>query len=98
MREKSCWLAFTIGVAAGASVALLYAPQSGAKTRKRLRRGMEDAGDYLEDAGDYLKAQAESLASEAQKLIKRTRSHADAVVDVAGDFVSDTMKSARDLL
>ena len=51
------WAVFTIGVAAGATVALIYAPQSGAKTRKQLKRKLDDAGDYLKDAsenfGDY---------------------------------------------
>ena len=50
MSAKSYWFAFGIGIAAGASIALLYAPQTGAKTRKQLRKGVEDASDYLEDA------------------------------------------------
>uniref|UniRef100_UPI0038F76EC9 YtxH domain-containing protein n=2 Tax=Bacteria TaxID=2 RepID=UPI0038F76EC9 len=58
MSAKNYWLAFGIGVTAGAAIALLYAPQSGARTRKKLMKGMEgavdDASDYLKDAGDYL--------------------------------------------
>ena len=44
MSAKGYWFAFGVGVAAGASVALLYAPQTGDKTRKRLRKGFEEAG------------------------------------------------------
>jgi len=51
MSAKNYWFAFGIGVSAGAAIALLYAPQSGIKTRKQLSRGVEDAGEYLEDAG-----------------------------------------------
>ncbi|MEO6983269.1 MAG: YtxH domain-containing protein [Edaphobacter sp.] len=98
MCAKNYWFAFGIGVSAGAAIALLYAPQSGVKTRKQLRRGIEDAGGYLEDAGDYLKAQAEHFSEEAQKAIKRTRSQVETAVDKAGDLVSDTLKSARALV
>ena len=98
MCAKNYWLAFGVGVAAGATVALLYAPQSGVKTRRRLRKGVEDAGEYLEDAGDYLKAQAERFTEEAQKAIKRTKSHVESAVDKAGDVVADTVKAAKGLV
>lgn len=98
MSVKNYWIAFGIGLTAGASIALLYAPQTGAKTRKQLRRGVADAGDYLEDAGDYLKAQAERLTSEAEKAIKRTRSQVEYAVDAAGDFASSAVKSAKALV
>ena len=98
MCAKNYWFAFGIGVTAGAAIALLYAPQSGAKTRKQLRRGVEDAGEYLEEAGDYLKAQADRFSEEAQKAIKRTRSQVETAVDKASDLVSDTLKSAKALV
>jgi len=89
MSAKKYWLAFGIGVSAGAAVALLYAPQSGARTRKRLRRSVGDAGDYLQDAGDYLRSQAEHFSEEAQEAIKRARKQAVHLVDKAGDQASD---------
>jgi gas vesicle protein len=98
MSQKSYWLAFGIGVAAGASIALLYAPQTGAKTRKQLRKGVEDASDYLEDTANYLKEQAERLSKEAEKAIKRTRSHVGDAVDKASDVVQGAVKSAQSLV
>ena len=98
MRSKNCWFAFGIGVVAGATIALLYAPQTGVKTRRQLRKGVEEAGDYLEDAGDYLKEQAERLSNEAQKAVKRTREQVESAVDKAGDVVSGAVKSARALV
>jgi gas vesicle protein len=98
MSAKNYWLAFGIGVSAGAAIALLYAPQTGAKTRRQLRKGAENAGDYLEDAGDYLKAQAEHFANEAQKAIKRSREQVETAVDKAGDVVSDAVKSVQSLV
>ena len=98
MSSKNYWFAFGIGVVAGATIALLYAPQTGVKTRRQLRKGVEEAGDYLEDAGDYLKEQAERLSNEAQKAVKRTREQVESAVDKAGDAVSGAVKSARALV
>jgi gas vesicle protein len=98
MSAKNYWFAFGIGVSAGAAIALLYAPQTGTKTRKQLRKGVEDAGDYLEDAGNYLKSQAERLSDEAQKAIKRSRSQVDFVIDKAGDVVQSAVKTAQSLV
>lgn len=41
-----------VGLGIGAVTALLLAPDSGRKTRKRLRRRYEDAKEMLEDFGD----------------------------------------------
>lgn len=98
MSAKNYWLAFGIGVTAGAAIALLYAPQSGVRTRKQLRKGVEDAGDYLEDAGDYLKAQAERFSKEAQDAIDRTRKQVETAVDKAGEVVAGAVKTAQSLV
>jgi gas vesicle protein len=109
MSARKYWLAFGIGVSAGAAVALLYAPQSGEKTRKRLRESAADAGDYLQDAGDYLKSQAERLSDEAQDAVSRARDRAVHFVDTANDrahdvagtvseAVSHAVKSAKSLV
>ena len=73
MSAKAIWIAFGLGVAAGAAVALLYAPQPGVKTRRQLRRNFDDGVDYLEDAAAHLKQQAESLSNEARKTFRRTK-------------------------
>lgn len=98
MSARNYWFAFGVGVLAGATVALLYAPQSGVRTRRQLRKGVADAGDYLEDAGDYLREQAERLTQEAQKVAKRTRKQVESVVDQASDAVADAVKSAKALV
>ena len=50
--EKIAWL--LIGAAAGAGVALLYAPQSGEETRKFIRRTAGDAKDAVVDKGEEI--------------------------------------------
>ncbi len=98
MSLKHVALAFGIGASLGAGVALLYAPQTGAVTRKKLKRSAEDAGDYLEDAAGYLKEQAEKLSKEAQKFAKKTKAQLDDTVDQAGDLVATAVKSAKALV
>lgn len=76
--------AFFIGAAAGAAVALILAPQSGAKTRRQIRRGFEDAGDYLKDA-------AETVGDQAEKYVK----HGKNVVEMVADMGSSAYSAAR---
>ena len=64
MYKRYVFFAFAIGASVGAGFALLYAPQSGAATRKKLKRSAEDASDYLEDTAGYLKEQAERISKE----------------------------------
>ncbi|HUY80898.1 MAG TPA: YtxH domain-containing protein [Acidobacteriaceae bacterium] len=76
---------FTVGVAAGAAVALIYAPQSGDRTRRQLRRGFEDASDYLRDTAD-------NLSDSAERYVKRGREIADNVVDTASNAYTAARK------
>jgi gas vesicle protein len=85
MNALKFWAVFAVGVAAGAAVALIYAPQSGEKTRRQLRRGLEDAGDYLKDAAD-------TLSDHAEKYVKRGKDIVDDVVDSASNAVSAAKK------
>jgi gas vesicle protein len=57
-------------------VALCYAPQTGDKTRRKLRRSWDDATDYVKERSDEISEQAE-------KLYKRGRKHAETVADQA---------------
>jgi len=76
MSAVKFWAVFTIGVAAGAAVALIYAPQSGVKTRRQLRRGIEDASDYVKNT-------AETISGQAEKYVKRGKDIVENVKDTA---------------
>ena len=95
---KYVFLAFGIGASVGAAMALLYAPQSGTATRKKIRRSAEDAQDYLEDTAGYLKEQADKLAKQAQDLATKAQSSVNSAVDQASDLVSGAIKSAQKLV
>ena len=98
MGAKGIWIAFGLGVSAGAAVALLYAPQPGVKTRRQLKRNIDDGVEYLEEAADYLKSQADTLSKEAQKIIGRTKGQVEDVVDRATGAVSGAVKSVQSLM
>jgi gas vesicle protein len=81
MNALKFWAVFAVGVAAGAAVALIYAPQSGAKTRKQLLRKLDDATDYVKEvSGDF--------GDRAGDVVSRGR-------DVVEDLVSSAQKAAQ---
>ena len=59
---------FLIGAAAGASVALLYAPQSGDRTRRLLGRRMAEGREALEDHGTELLEKSRELFEKGRKV------------------------------
>jgi gas vesicle protein len=81
------WAAFGVGVAAGAALALIYAPQTGERTRRQLRRGWEDANDYIRDT-------ASTVGQQANKYMKRSKD----VVSRGKDVVGDVVDSAQNVV
>lgn len=71
---------FLIGMAAGAAIALLYAPQSGKKTREFIskkteegREALADSGKEVMDRGKEIFDRGRELADEAAELFERGR-------------------------
>lgn len=64
-------LAFVLGAVAGAAVALLYAPNSGEETRRKLaekaREGREKAESVARDGRDFLARQRENLSAAVER-------------------------------
>ncbi len=64
-----------IGAVLGAGIALLTAPDSGSKTRHRIRRAATDAkgaaGDRFEDFADDVKSKVEDAVQSARKRLSR---------------------------
>lgn len=74
--SKLIW--FLTGAAIGAAIALLYAPQSGAQTRKYLRKKTEEGKEALAGTGKELLEKSKEyyekgrqLAEEAGELLER---------------------------
>src|SRR5246127_489800 len=98
MNAVRYWAVFFLGVAAGAAAALIYAPQSGEKTRKQLKRHLEDASDYIKDTSDDLskhasrvykttKDRASDVASRVSEVASNVSSVASNIADKVGDLV-----------
>jgi len=64
-------LAFVLGAVAGAAVALLYAPNSGEETRRKLaekaREGREKAESVAREGRDFLTRQRENLTAAVER-------------------------------
>src|ERR1039457_4006586 len=71
---------FLLGAAIGSAVALLMAPASGARTRRRLARKGEEVADYLIDAGKELVEKCEDLYEHSGQL------GGDATRELAGKY------------
>jgi len=64
---------FLLGAAIGAAAALLLAPESGARTRRKLVRKGEEVADYLIDAGKELVEKCEDLYERSGELAEDAR-------------------------
>lgn len=96
--NKTFWTAFITGLTAGAIVALLYAPNDGKSTRKKLGRVYDDAEDYVEDAADFLKDKAERLTKETTSAYEKSRKQLDEVYTKASEALADAYSDAKETL
>lgn len=71
---------FLIGAAIGAAAALLLAPSSGVRTRRRLVRKGDEIADYLIDAGKELVEKCEDLYEHSGELAR------DAARELSGKY------------
>lgn len=64
-------MAFVLGAAAGAAIALLYAPATGEETRRRIkekaREGREKAEAVARDGREFLNRQRENLGAAVER-------------------------------
>jgi gas vesicle protein len=87
MNPAKFWAVFAIGVGAGAAVALLYAPQAGEKTRKQVRRKLEDASDYVRDTADTIGERAGKVYKVGRSAVEDALDSASGVYDAAAKKV-----------
>jgi gas vesicle protein len=80
---------FLIGLAVGAGLALLYAPQSGEETRRMIRRKARRAVDNARMAG-------EDLADNVRDRVERTKRRVEEGLEEARDVVSREKRHVRD--
>ena len=83
------WAVFTVGVVAGATVALIYAPQPGAKTRKQIRRKLDDATDYVKDVSGDISDRAGDVVSRGRDVVEDLVNSAQRASQTVAKKVSD---------
>ena len=81
------WAVFSLGVAAGAAAALIYAPQTGEKTRKQLKRNLQDATDYIQDRSDDISKHATRVYKKTQDVAGAVSYRVSDLADKVGDLV-----------
>ncbi len=84
---------FLLGVAVGAGLALLYAPQSGEETRADLRRGARKVRRKARDLADEAREAAGDVVRTSREAAGDFARSSKAA---AGDFVRTTRAAARD--
>jgi gas vesicle protein len=65
-------VAFTIGAAVGAGVALYLAPHSGSEMRRRITSGAKTAQEELSEVVEETRGAIEALAKDARQTLKQT--------------------------
>lgn len=74
-------LAFLIGGAVGAGIALLYAPASGTETRKRIREGADGAGDWAKDRYQDARDKVTDSTGKVRQMVNDRKEDLQAALD-----------------
>jgi gas vesicle protein len=86
-----------IGLAAGCLIGLLYAPQAGRRTRRKIVAALEDGANYVksraEDADDYVHREASHLHNEVGKLVERGK----ALLEESRTSIESTLEAGAKL-
>jgi gas vesicle protein len=88
-------LALLGGAALGAGAALLYAPQSGRRTRARLREFGEDAGDCARELMGKTEECLEEARCKTEKWLEETRSKTEKSLEEAMNRTEQALDEAR---
>lgn len=87
-------LGFILGGVLGASLALLFAPESGRRTRERLRDLAADVRDKTVDLSEDLRDKAEDAVERGREVYEEKKSILSAAVQAG----RDAMQRERDRL
>jgi len=79
--SKNVAMAFLIGGVIGAGVALLFAPASGIETRRRIKDGVEDAGDWARDRYQDARYKASESGGRVRQLVTDKKEDLQAAFD-----------------
>ena len=89
---------FLLGAGIGAAAALLLAPASGARTRRRLVRKGEEVADYLIDAGKELIEKCEDLYERSGELVEDATQELSGKYRALNDYTQELLARAETVL
>lgn len=80
-------LGFILGGALGASLAMLFTPESGRRTRERLRDLAADVRDKTIDVSDELRDKAEDVLERSREVLEEKKSILSAAVQAGKEAI-----------
>src|SRR5258706_5248430 len=89
---------FLAGMGVGATVALMFAPQSGKETRRMISKAADRGRDYLEDQGRAVRDSARDLGSEIRDRATDIRDRSRDIYERGRDLAKDVGEDAASLL
>ena len=99
MNTLKFWSIFAVGVAAGAVVALIYAPQSGEETRRQIREKYDETADSIRDRAGDLRDRAGEWVDTASDYAGRASEFAGRFYkkgrEVAEGYVDDAQSAGK---
>ena len=81
---------FVAGVGIGAAIALLFAPQSGEETRKRIAEKAQEGADYVASKGREIRKQAEDLVDQGKDLVSKQKARLADVLESGKQAARET--------
>ncbi len=81
---------FVAGVGIGAAIALLFAPQSGEETRKRIVEKAQEGKDYVASKGREIRKQAEDLVDQGKDLVSKQKARLADVLESGKQVARET--------
>jgi len=85
---KVCY--FLAGVGIGAAVALLFAPQSGEKTRKQIADKAQEGSDFVAQKGREIRKQAEDIVDHGKDLVNKQKARLADVLESGKQAARET--------
>ena len=81
---------FVAGLGIGAAIALLFAPQSGEETRKRIAAKAQEGKDYVTSKGRELRKQAEEIVDQGVDLVSKQKARLADVLESGKQAARET--------
>ncbi|MGM0635516.1 MAG: YtxH domain-containing protein [Bacteroidota bacterium] len=99
-------IALATGAIVGAGLGLLYAPQSGEKTRKQLKKEAKNAKKALADKydetasqlSDYAETAKEKFESQLDKTFSKAKDKSDDLIGMMESELDDLKKKNKELM